>query len=85
MNELNIGDTIRFIMPGYANDGCIGVVEQMAKFPPDGKILYIAAYHQECPGGEGYNTSAQFGEGQYELIKRYKKPKSKCKGGVCKI
>lgn len=69
MNKLNIDDQVKIKMPGTAADGVEATIQSMQKWP-DGAILYIGAYHQNCTeGGEGYDTTVQFGEGQYEIIK----------------
>ena len=68
MNKLNIDDQVKIKMLGTAADGVETTVQSMQKWT-DGTILYIGAYHQNCPeGGEGYDTTVQFGEGQYEII-----------------
>lgn len=81
MNKLNIDDQVKIKMPGTAVDGVETTVQSMQKWP-DGKILYIGGYHQNCPeGGEGFDTTVQFGEGQYEIIKHVGNgPQSKCLG-----
>lgn len=67
-NLLNIEDKVKITMPGTIGDGVIVEVNSMQKWP-DGKILYVGIYHQECPnGGQGYDSSIQFGEGQYSRL-----------------
>lgn len=71
MNKLNIDDKVKIIKPGCISDGVIAKIESMQKFS-DGKILYIAKYHQKCSNEnkcKGYDTTVQFGEGQYKIIK----------------
>lgn len=67
-NLLNIEDQVKINMPGTVGDGKVVKVTSMQQFQ-DGKVLYIGSYHQDCPqGGEGFDTTIQFGEGQYENI-----------------
>jgi hypothetical protein len=66
-NLLNIEDEVKVIMPGYVSDGYIAKVSQIDLL--SGEIYYIGTYHYNCPdGGEGYDMSVQFKEGQYEHI-----------------
>lgn len=66
-NLLNIDDEVKIIIPGYLGDGQIVKVNQINTI--NGELYYTGAYHQVCPdGGEGYDTSIQFKDGQYALI-----------------
>lgn len=68
-NKLNIDDQVKINKPGVIGDGAIATVIVIQKFGD--KIFYTGTYHQECSnGGEGYETSIQFEEGQYEKIKK---------------
>lgn len=64
-NLLNIDDQVKIIMPGVMDDGETVKVIQIDMI--SNELYYTGAYHVNCPdGGEGYDTSIQFKEGQYE-------------------
>lgn len=63
-NLLNIDDQVKVIMPDVMGDGATVKVIQIDML--DGKLYYTGVYHVSCPdGGEGYDNSIQFKEGQY--------------------
>lgn len=72
-NLLNIEDQVKVVLQGEGKENVIGngeivTVTNIDKFP-DGTIYYIGSFHVNCPeGGEGYDTTIQFKEGEYSKL-----------------
>lgn len=72
-NLLNIDDKVKVVLQGEGKENVIGngeivIVTNIDKFP-DGTIYYIGSFHVNCPeGGEGYDTTIQFKEGEYSNL-----------------
>lgn len=70
-NLLNIDDKVKVVLQGEGKENVIGnsevvTVTNIDKFP-DGTIYYIGSFHVNCSeGGEGYDTTIQFKEGEYQ-------------------
>ena len=72
-NLLNIDDKVKVVLQGEGKETVIGngeivTVTNIDKFP-GGTIYYIGSFHVNCPeGGEGYDTTIQFKEGEYSKL-----------------
>lgn len=74
-NLLNIDDQVKINMPGVFGDGEIVKVTQIDVFNEE--LYYMGAYHQNCSdGGEGYDNTIQFKEGQYKKLDSNEETKS---------
>ena len=68
LNKIGIDDKVKVNLgEGCENvigNGEVVTITQIAKM--SGEVYYIGEFHVKCPdGGEGYDTTIQFKEGQY--------------------
>ena len=69
-NKIGIDDVVKVNL-GEGKENVVGngatvTITQISKM--SGEIYYIGEYHVDClDGGEGYNSTIQFKEGQYEV------------------
>lgn len=67
-NKIGIDDKVKVVL-GEGKENVVGngetvTITQISKM--SGEIYYIGEYHVKCPeGGEGYDTTIQFKEGEY--------------------
>lgn len=72
-NLLNIDDQVKVVLQGEGKENIIGngeivTVTNIDKFQ-DGTIYYIGSFHVNCSeGGESYDTTIQFKEGEYSKL-----------------
>ena len=71
INKIGIDDKVKVDLgAGYENtigNGETVTITQISKM--QGEIYYTGEFHVKCPdGGEGYDSSIQFKEGQYNKI-----------------
>ncbi len=69
VNQLNITDKVKLNMPNYP-DADKATVEVCNIDFINNDIYYNAKLHVNCPdgNGEGYDTTVQFKDGQYEIL-----------------